>query len=385
MSMIGSGHIDPANPAERRAHGLGLAGVVAKPSVAQASRSAARSDRPSLAPAGFTLTELLVTITIIAIAVALLLPSLSMARESARRIACLNNLAQIGKAIAAYDTAQARLPGWRMPLTGYSDAPGGENVSWPVAILPYLGENEAFSWYESFATAGAADDAREKRLPRFICPAAMSAQTVAAALTYLGNGGTGAEVIRPDGQQYLGDGVFFDMVGSATYSARTATLARISEADGDAGTLLITERSGFASPTDVSWADQPLPAVANANAVVTTHLIMHPPTAGLVAGRPPTSAPNTTVNPGTATAVPNSPDWRLRYPSSRHNGGVGAVFCDGRTQFVSEKIDPWVYCQILTSDRRVLSPRATSWEVYRVGNQWVRYIFDQRDLNPRSQ
>lgn len=385
MSMIGPGHIDKANPAEGRGRSAGLPGVVAKPSVAQAPRSAARPDRTAPAPRGFTLTELLVTITIIAIAVALLLPSLSMARESARRIACLNNLAQIGKAIAAYDSAQGRLPGWRMALTGYTDAPGGANVSWAVAIFPYLGENEAFSWYESFATAGAADDAREKRLPRFICPAAMSVQTEAAALTYLGNGGTGAEVIRPDGQQYLGDGVFFDMVGSATYGGRTSTLARISEADGDAGTLLITERSGFGSPTDISWADQPLPAVANANAVTTTHLILHPPTAGLVAGRPPKTAPNTTVNPGTTTAVPNSPDWRLRYPSSRHNGGVGAVFCDGRTQFVSERIDPWVYCQILTSDRRALSPRATSWEMYQVGAQWVRYIFDQRDLNPRAQ
>ena len=152
----------------------------------------------------------------------------------------------------------------------------------------------------------------------------------------------------------------------------------------DAGTLLITERSGRGSPANVSWADQPLPAVLNANAVLTTHVILHPPTAGLVAGRPPTTAPKTTINPATGTSIPNSPDWSFRYPSSRHSGGVGAVFCDGRTQFVSETIEPWVYCQILTSDRRVLSPRATSWEVYPVGAQWVRYIFDQRDLNPQN-
>jgi len=59
---------------------------------------------------GFTLIELLVVIAVIAVLIALLLPAVQAARESARRIQCVNNLKQMGLAMHNYHSTHSVFP-----------------------------------------------------------------------------------------------------------------------------------------------------------------------------------------------------------------------------------------------------------------------------------
>ena len=86
---------------------------------------------------GFTLVELLVVIAIIGILVALLLPAIQAARESARRSQCSNNLKQMGLALHGYHDTRKAFP---MGVAGGLIGGGEQGFGWAVALLPGLEE-----------------------------------------------------------------------------------------------------------------------------------------------------------------------------------------------------------------------------------------------------
>ncbi len=87
---------------------------------------------------GFTLIELLVVIAIIAVLIALLLPAVQVARETARRLQCINNLRQLGLAMHNYHQALDTLPFGDLT---YSWCDFSSNAM----LLPYLEQGSLYN------------------------------------------------------------------------------------------------------------------------------------------------------------------------------------------------------------------------------------------------
>ena len=96
---------------------------------------------------GFTLVELLVSIAIVGILIALLLPSVQGAREVARRVQCASNLRQVG--IALHNHVDSRKA---FPASGWTIAspqnPTGSYLGWQATVLVHLEQSQVAIGYD---------------------------------------------------------------------------------------------------------------------------------------------------------------------------------------------------------------------------------------------
>ncbi len=82
---------------------------------------------------GFTLIELMVVIAVTAALLGVLLPCMAKAKESGRRVSCVNNLRQIASALALYSSDNR---GYCPPRTAGGSA-GRPNPRWPGRLQSY--------------------------------------------------------------------------------------------------------------------------------------------------------------------------------------------------------------------------------------------------------
>lgn len=101
-------------------------------------------NRAPLQPArvGFTLVEMLIVIAVLGLLMALLLPAVNMARESARRVICTNHVHQLAIGCVRHLEEQGYFPtgGWGMCWTGEPDLQFGKSQpgGWVYNVLPYI-------------------------------------------------------------------------------------------------------------------------------------------------------------------------------------------------------------------------------------------------------
>ena len=132
---------------------------------------------------GFSLIELLVVIAIIGVLLALLLPAIQGARESARQVQCASNLHQMG---AAY--------GLFLDKNGYKTAAFKSDSNWPALLSPFLNNEQSIFGCPNADVAASGSNTAQGLLapgtPEAYIPSGYMIRVHTDGLTYPEYGGT---------------------------------------------------------------------------------------------------------------------------------------------------------------------------------------------------
>ena len=342
---------------------------------------------------GFTLIELLVVIAIIAVLIALLLPAVQAAREAARRSQCVNNLKQMGLAIANYESSNSVVPPHAMNPTVQAGVGPTNDFSMKARLLPYMEQtaiwnslNQSFDFNAAqHVTAGGST------IQAFLCPSD-SNKVARIGSSYNGVDFGDTNYFNNLGTLLSLNGGLLDgpawIMGSPNASSTTnygspITLAKVT--DGTSNTVIFSEakmgnsssQAGSGSIWVATTAVSPTaPANPNKGSVAANLQFINATyclpsktlgaqnTAGFSwlsqgnsegGGYSHTAAPNSKSCWGNnqETASPNGTNIVYVYgnmltATSNHSGGVNMGLLDGSVRFVKNSISMMNYAAIAT-------------------------------------
>lgn len=305
---------------------------------------------------GFTVVELMVSLAVLAVLVAIIVPAAMSARESARRMHCQNNLRQIGLGILEYESQYGTLP---------------NGLTLRFQLLPFLELTSIYDQFDASAPANVADAQfhRIKNIviPQYLCPSdpVSPSNSLVSSSSYPSCFGSGVLVNRVDGA--------FGIWGYAPSEPSTGPIRLGDIVDGTSNVAAVSEwlyNNGPVHRLRETWVTPQVYSRTEADAFRNTceTLPLDPVAYGWQfagdRGSPwysgafgygqynhmlPPNRPSCSNRGGIVTGIYTA--------GSFHNGGANLLYVDGHVRFESENIDRRVWQRIGSrNDDAAVSP-----------------------------
>lgn len=331
----------------------------------------------------FTLVELLVVIAIIGLLIGMLLPAIQAAREAARRMACQNNLKQLGTALLnyesgkkhfppAYTTTDSRATGTLFGVSyGDDNKNGPPGWAWGTLLLPYVEQGPLYQRFKLDQPCWAPVNAQgaATRLELFLCPSASGGSdgfavekdsgdykhgvaidpTILFAHShYVTNAGINQPWGRTPNYSYdfttpepmpgaptdhIIDGPFF----------RNSKVRVAEVTDGTSNTVFLGEHTS--SLSHKTWVGV-VPGADTCPRLDLNHWPSDCNSAGCLVGVH--SGPDVRDHPEVIIHAPNNPFGHTDEMYSEHTEGAHVMLGDGSVRFISAFADPYAFVAMST-------------------------------------
>ena len=287
----------------------------------------------------FTIVELLVSCAVVALLASLVSPAVMSAREASRKIACKNNLKQLGLAVQNYHDVYDGFPLGCVSAQTHTDPLQQDGYGWSASLLPYLDQLDLYTairepfigtsnspqgtvgvFLITYNRTGQIIAAGATKVSVFRCPSSQLPDHVTGAPLRHINGYATSDYKGSSG--HLDTGLFLEVADAIAQNSRVIRHKDIT--DGASNTISLSESAYYANPTQ--WPAWVGCIYQNESCLFKTT----------------SAAPiNCLLREKSLTSMVTASSDDCAF--SWHSGGAFFTFADGRVRFLTQEIDIQLY------------------------------------------